>query len=71
MNTKYLQSGSYYEIAVSTDRSGRTSIVVTENPHLHNSPLIDIELPCKTGQHKDAFKPTVHKKKEVEIREMS
>lgn len=68
MNTKYINSGSAYEIAITTDRSGRTSIVVHEGP---NSPsrrqIIDVELPAKTGEWKDSFKPIVHATKEIEL----
>ena len=70
-DTKYIKSGSYFEVAITTDRSGRTSIIVHENPHLNNRIIVDIELPAKTGEFKDSFKPTVHKVKEVETREMS
>jgi hypothetical protein len=57
--TKYIKAGSFYEIAVTTDRSGRTSVVITANLHLHNTTIVDVELPCKTGEYKDAFPPTV------------
>lgn len=63
MNTKYIKSGTYVDIAVTTDRSGRTSIVVNGT----NGLLVDVELPCKTGEYKDSFKPTVKIAKDVEV----
>jgi hypothetical protein len=65
MNTKYIKSGTYVDIAVTTDRSGRTSVVVTET--VHSSVLVDVELPAKSGEFKDLFNPTVKVSKEVEV----
>jgi len=70
MNLKYLKSGSHYKIAIITDNSGRTSIIVTENPHVNNRRIIDVELPAKSGEFKDSFKPTVKTKREIEIEEL-
>jgi hypothetical protein len=69
--TKYIKAGSHFEVAVTTDRSGRMSIVVTEKPYLHNRTIIDVELPAQTGEYANAFKPTVHKTKDIDIKEMS
>lgn len=67
MNTKIIKSGSYFEISITTDRSGRTSIVVHDNKFPYqDKPLVDVELPAREGQFKDAFKPIVHTTKEVE-----
>jgi len=63
MNTKYIKSGTYVDIAVTTDRSGRTSIVVNGT----NGLLVDVELPAKTGEFKDLFNPTVKVSKEIEV----
>jgi hypothetical protein len=69
-NTKYIKAGNFFAIAITTDCSGRASIVVHENPHLHNKTIIDIELPCKRGEFKDAFKPSVKVTKEIEIEQL-
>jgi hypothetical protein len=70
-DTKIIKSGIYFEIAITTDRSGRTSIVVTDNRRNCPQPIVDVELPCKTGEYKDAFKPSVKvQKAEVEIEEV-
>jgi hypothetical protein len=59
-NTKVIKAGSHFEIAVTTDRSGRTSVVITKNPLSYQSTkVVDVELPAQTGEYKDAFPPTV------------
>lgn len=70
MNTKYIKVGQYFEIAITTDRTGRASIVVHEYPHLHNKTIIDVELPCKMGEFKDAFKSTVKVTKDIEVEQL-
>jgi|GEM_PF-4741852 hypothetical protein len=70
MNTKYIKVGNHYEIALTTDRSGRTSIVVHEKPHWNNRTIIDVELPAKTGEYANSFKPTVKVKAEIETEVM-
>jgi len=70
MNTRIIKSGSYFEIAITTDRSGRTSIVVNDNKFPYqDKPLVDVELPAREGQFKDAFKPLVKIGKEVEVKQ--
>ncbi len=70
MNTKIIKSGSYFEIAITTDRSGRTSIVVNDNKFPYQEkPLIDVELPAKEGEFKDSFKPSVKIAKDVEVKQ--
>jgi predicted ThiF/HesA family dinucleotide-utilizing enzyme len=59
MNTKYIKAGNFVEIAITTDRTGRTSIVVHDNPRLYNKTIIDVELPCRTGEYQYSFKPIV------------
>jgi hypothetical protein len=64
MNTKYIKSGCF-EIALTTDKSGRTSIVVrNENT---GSEIIDAELPAQKGEYKDSFRPTIKVTKEFEV----
>lgn len=71
MNTKYIKAGNYFEVAITTDRSGRASIVIHENPHINNETIIDVELPCKTGEYKDNFKPVVRlQKAKVDVEEL-
>jgi hypothetical protein len=67
MKTKYFKSGSYIEVGITTDRSGRTSITVSENPYVDNRQIIDIELPAKEGEFKDSFKPLIKVGKEIEM----
>ena len=71
MNTKYIRSGIYYEIEITTDPSGRTSIIVTENPNsCSRKQIVDVELPAKEGYFKDSFKSSVKivtSKDEIEI----
>jgi len=66
MNTKNIKSGTYFDIAVTTDPSGRTSIVVN---NMYGC-IVDVELPAQKGEFKEAFKPTVKAKKEVEIEKL-
>jgi hypothetical protein len=68
MHTKIIKSGIYWEIAITTDRSGRTSIVVHDNKP-YGAPLVDVELPARSGEFKDSFKPKVEATKEVEIKQ--
>lgn len=70
MNTKTIRSGIYYEIDITTDRTGRTSIVVRgESLDYRNNrkTLVDVELPSKTGEYKDAFPPTVHVREGIDV----
>jgi hypothetical protein len=66
-NTKIIKAGSFFEVAITTDRSGRTSVVVSEVTG-HNyrgsvsTTIVDVELPCKTGEFKDAFPPNSQSK---------
>jgi hypothetical protein len=71
MKTKYINSGGVFEITITTDPSGRTSIVVYEKNKCQL--LVDVELPAKKGQDRDAFKPTVHisEGQGVEIQKMA
>ena len=69
MNTKIIKSGRYFEIAITTDRSGRTSIVVHNNVYPYRQkPLVDVELPAQAGEFKNAFNPTVTVSKAVEVK---
>ena len=68
--TKYIKSGIYYETEITVDREGRTSIIVKSEPFDYrgnSKTLVDIELPNKTGDSKDAFKPIVRVNKGLEI----
>jgi hypothetical protein len=70
MKTRTIKSGHHFEINITTDRSGRTSIVVHDNKFPYQeTPLVDVELPAKEGQFKDSFKPIVKVAKEVEVKQ--
>jgi len=72
MNTKTIKSGSQHTIDITTDRSGRTSIVIYEGfGYVNSNKIIDVELPAKSGEYKDAFKPCVKIVKGVEIEEIN
>lgn len=69
MNTKIIKSGDY-EIEITIDRSGRTSIVIKTEPFDYRGngkTLIDVELPAETGEFKNAFEPVVKVAKGIEI----
>lgn len=69
MNTKYINSGSR-EIEITTDRSGRTSILVKGEPldyRNNRKTIIEIELPANKGESKEAFEPVVKVAKGIEI----
>ncbi len=55
MKTKTIKSGIHHTVDITSDRSGRMSIVV----YADFKKVIDVELPPKTGEFKDVFKPCV------------
>ena len=59
MKTQYIKAGKHYEVAITKNRQGRMSIVIYNGVGWGQKQIIDVELPCKTGEYKDAFNPTV------------
>lgn len=65
MKTREIESGIFYRTMITTSSDGRTSIVVFDDALYKR--LVDIELPCREGEYKDAFKPMVRVHKDVEV----
>lgn len=60
MKTRIIKSGRYFEINITTDVSGRTTIMIYDNKiPFQQKALIEVELPAKTGEWKDNFNAIV------------
>ena len=69
MNTKNINSGRYFRIDITTDSSGRTSIIVKENPStMSQKTIVDVELPSKSGEFKDSFIASVEVAEGIEVK---
>lgn len=72
-NTKIIKAGVFFEVAVTVDRTGRTSVIISEVKG-HNyrgsvsETVVDVELPCQTGESKDAFRPSVKVKNGIDVK---
>jgi hypothetical protein len=55
---KTIKSGNY-NIELTTDRSGRTSIVVKMVTGMKRRIMVDIELPCTSGKFTASFAPRI------------
>ena len=55
---KTIKSGNY-KIDLTTDGSGRTSIVVKLMSGMRSKTMVDIELPCTKGEDTASFAPRI------------
>lgn len=55
---KTIKSGNY-NIELTTDRSGRTSIVVKLVTGMRKKTMVDVELPCTSGEFTASFAPRI------------
>jgi hypothetical protein len=58
METKTFKSGNY-EIELTTSKDGRTSVLIKLPSGLRKKTLVDIELPCTSGEFTRSFCPRV------------
>lgn len=56
METKTIKSGNY-QIEITASREGRTSIIVKMVTGMKRKTMVDIELPCTSGEYTASFAP--------------
>ena len=67
MKTTIVKAGMYAEAEITTDRTGRMSVVISSGSHK----IVEVELPCRTGEFKNSFIPSVKiDRTEVDIEDL-